>query len=85
MKDYSTKDFRKIAFAVGLGYVVGKNVGELLNCIIDGVFNAEVIRLAKNGNEVCKHVCVKCGIDYENEFENESNDDETKVVGFLRQ
>ena len=73
MKDWTTKDFRKVAFAVGIGFTVGKEIGELIKAVLSGLEIGLIKGLAKNGNKTAQEVCKKAKIDYEPK-ENDNDD-----------
>lgn len=73
MKDWTTKDFRKAAFAVGVGLTVGKGVGDLINAALSGWAIGLTKGLAKNGNKTAQEICKKAKIDYEPK-ENDEDD-----------
>ena len=73
MKDWTTKDFRKAAFAVGIGLTVGKEIGELINAVLS-IATIDLTKfLANNGNKTAQEVCKKAKIDYEPK-ENDEDD-----------
>ena len=57
MKNY--KDFRKAAFAVGVGFTVGKYVGDLINGAISGTIMGLFKHYVNHGNEICKEALNK--------------------------
>ena len=65
MKDFTTNDIRKAAFAVGFGFVVGKKFGILVNSAIDGTVRGVVKALASNGNKFAQKVLDEVNIKYE--------------------
>ena len=67
MKCLTSKDFGKVAFAVGLGVTLGKNVGEYINTVLDGAFLGCIKAFARRGNKVCIDACKSVNISYESE------------------
>lgn len=73
MKDWTTKDFRKAAFAVGIGFTVGKGIVGIINSALSGGTIGLIKGLAKNGNKTAQEICKKAKIDYEPK-ENDEDD-----------
>ena len=73
MKDWTTKDFRKASFAVGIGLTVGTGIGFLIIAALSGGVIGLTKGLAKNGNETAQEICKKAKIDYEPK-ENDEDD-----------
>lgn len=69
--NWTTKEIRKVAFAVGLGFTVGKNVGCVLDAALDGVIEGIIRSMAKKGNEFAQTVCKRANLSYEKESDNE--------------
>ena len=69
--NWTTKEIRKVAFAVGVGFTVGKNVGCVLDAALDGVIKGIIRSMAKEGNEFAQTVCKKANLSYEKESDNE--------------
>lgn len=84
MNDWTTKDLRKAAFAVGFGFTMGKAVAKFTNDWISE-FGKVVCKTylkwaAEKGIESSQEWCRKLKIDYESK---ETNDDEPKMkIGF---
>ena len=81
MKDINVKDIRKAAFAVGVGFTMGKFFS---NFCISFVKNCCIITLkdlAKRGNEISQEICKGCDIKYEETEIKKSP--KTVVTGFL--
>ena len=84
MNDWTIKDFRKAAFAVGFGFTMGKLVGKFT-----GDYMRETAKYAaeeylkwtaKKGFESSQAWCRKLNLDYESK---QKNDDEPKMkMGF---
>lgn len=81
MNKNDLKAIRKAAFAAGVGFTVGKNVGRLINAGISGVYLGMLKSLAKHGNEVAKDACERCNIDYE-ESDKKKKDSDKVEMGF---
>lgn len=79
MKDWTTKDFRKAAFAVGIGLTVGKGIGDLINAALSGWAIGLAKGLAKNGNKTAQEVCKKAEIDYEPKENDEKHYTKMKI------
>ena len=64
MKEWTPKDLRKAAFAVGFGLYFGKEVARL----VDRAFNRFVadicIQGAKDGNKFAQKVCDEANVNY---------------------
>lgn len=69
--NWTTKEIRKAAFAVGVGFTVGKKVGVILNAALDGAIKGFVRYMAKEGNEFAQDVCKKANLSYEKDPDNE--------------
>ena len=72
----NTKDIRKAAFAVGLGFTLGKECGKLINHVIDRMIADVARNLAKDGNETAQDICRRTNIKYE---ENEVTSDKVNI------
>lgn len=81
MNKNDIKVIRKAAFAVGVGFTVGKNVGSLINAGISGVYLGMMKSLAKHGNEVARDICERCDIEYE-ESDKKKKESDKVVMGF---
>lgn len=79
MKDWTTKDFRKAAFAVGIGLTVGKSVGHIIDAALNGAAIGLAKGLAKNGNKTAQEVCKKAEIDYEPKENDEKHYTKMKI------
>ena len=79
MGDLTTKDIRKMAFAVGFGLTLGKSVAKLVDVAIGAAVQSVAKIYAKKGNEIAQDICKKANIIYEEKPE----EDETKMkMGF---
>ena len=56
MKEWTPKELRKAAFAVGFGLYFGKGVAKFIDETVSGTIVNVVKTLAKEGNEFCKNV-----------------------------
>ena len=52
------------AFTVSFGIVVGKSVGNLVDCYISAMTTGMIQRMVKNGNGTCMKACEEYGIKY---------------------
>lgn len=78
MNDWTSKDFRKAAFAVGLGLTLGKLTGDIIESAFRGAVKVWIRHEAEKGDATAQRACRKCGIHYETK-----NDDEpTMKMGF---
>lgn len=78
MKDLNVKDIRKAAFAVGLGFTVGKQIGEMVNAAINGAWLGTLKSLAEHGNKIAQETCERNNIKYD-KGERKENSDEIKM------
>ena len=67
MKEWTPKELRKAAFAVGFGLYFGKGVAKFIDEIVCRTIVDIFKTFAKEGNEFCKDVCEKNGIHYKEE------------------
>ena len=67
MKEWTPKELRKAAFAVGFGLYFGKGVARFIDETVSGTIVDIFKTFAKEGNEFCKDVCEKNGIHYKEE------------------
>ena len=74
MNKNDLKAIRKAAFAVGVGFTVGKAVGGYINAAISGVYLGMLKSLAKHGNEVARDACERCNIEYEESDKKKESD-----------
>ena len=74
MKDWTTKDLRKAAFAVGFGLYFGKEVARLIDHVACGVFVESVKLSAKNGNKFMQDVCEGNNVNYKDEPKKEETE-----------
>ena len=74
MKEWTPKELRKAAFAVGFGLYFGKRVAKFIDETVSGTIVNVVKTLAKEGNEFCKNVCEKNGVIYKGEPKKNDND-----------
>lgn len=65
----NAKDIRKAAFAVGLGFTLGKECGKWINHAIDRLIVDVARNLAKDGNETAQDICKRANIKYEEKEE----------------
>lgn len=80
MKDLNVKDIQKAAFAVGLGFTVGKAFGDYINVVIDSISINVFRSFARHGNKTAQKICENCNIEYE---ASENNSTSNKVeMGF---
>ena len=74
------KDWIKAGLGVGIGYTVGKSIGEFLTLALDKfiIKSGEplIIKAANAGNESAKEYCEKYDLEYERK------DDFERVMGF---
>lgn len=79
MKDWTTKDFRKAAFAVGIGFTVGKEIGDLIKAVVS-IATIDLTKcLAKSGNKTAQEICKKAEIDYEPKENDEEHYAKMKI------
>lgn len=69
MKDWEPKDFRKVAFAVGLGLTLGKAAGETINVVIDATFMAILRIIARHGNKQVQQILTEVNVKWDNKSE----------------
>lgn len=84
MNDWTSKDFRKAAFAVGFGFTMGKIIGKFTGeyVLAVGKYACEGFLkcTAKKGFESSQEWCRKLNLEYE---PKQKNDDEPKMkIGF---
>ena len=79
MKDWTTKDFRKAAFAVGIGFTIGKGIGGMINAALSGWAIGLTKGLAKSGNKTAQEICKKAEIDYEPKENDEEHYAKMKI------
>lgn len=77
MKELSTKDIRKVAFAVGFGLALGKSMAGLVNTALDAMITGTIRELAKKDNHFAQDICEKMNIEYKEQ--NEENKSEVKM------
>lgn len=74
------KDWIKAGLGIGIGYTVGKSIGEFLAFSLDKIIikSAEplAIKAANAGNKSAKKYCEKYDLEYE------GKDDSERVMGF---
>lgn len=73
------KNMRKAAFAVGVGFTVGKTVGGYASAVMNGVGLGILKSLAKHGNQIAQETCKHCDIEYKKGNEQEKKSDEIKM------
>lgn len=78
MKDLNVKDIRKAAFAVGVGFTVGKAFGGYVTAVIDGISISVLSSFARHGNKIAQKTCESCNIEYE-ASENKSTSDKVEM------
>lgn len=80
MKEWTTKDFRKAAFAVGFGLTLGKHFGDIVDNIAGAIAKTILKKSAEKGNEYAQNACRNLKIKYE---KTESEGDDSKIqMGF---
>ena len=80
MKEWTTKDFRKAAFAVGFGLTLGKYFGGIIDNIAGAIIKTTLKKSAEKGNEYAQNACRDMKIKYE---KTESEGDDSKIqMGF---
>ena len=67
------KDIRKAAFAVGLGFTLGKECGDMISAILNRLVVSTARNFAKDGNKAAQKFCNEAKIRYEDPKENISN------------
>lgn len=60
----NTKSLRKAAFAVGVGFTLGKHTAKWLETATCAVFSRWLVNKAKNGDEWAQEICKKAKVDY---------------------
>ena len=70
MENWTTKDWRKVAFAVGFGFYVGKGLSNYVDALLGGFLMGGLKDLAKHGNEIAQETCELAGINYEQPVES---------------
>ena len=75
----NAKEVRKVAFAVGFGFTLGKLVAGLVSTGLDAVAANLAKRYANKGNSFAKTVCEHSGISYTDE-ETESQTEDSKYT-----
>lgn len=73
------KNIRKVAFAAGVGFTVGKYVGGWVNAAMDGVTSGVLKSLAKHENETAQHVCERNNIEYEESDKKKQESDKVEM------
>ena len=80
MKEWTTKDFRKAAFAVGFGLTLGKYFGGIVDNIAGAITKTILKKSAEKGNEYAQNACRDLKIKYE---KTELEDNDSKIqMGF---
>ena len=80
MKEWTTKDFRKVAFAVGFGLTLGKYFGGIVDNIAGAITKTILKKSAEKGNEYAQNACRDLKIKYE---KPELEGDDSKIqMGF---
>ena len=80
MKEWTTKDFRKAAFAVGFGLTLGKYFGGIVDNIAEAIIKTTLKKAAEKGNKYAQNTCRDLKIKYE---KTELEDDDSKIqMGF---
>ena len=74
MTEWTPKELRKAAFAVGFGLYFGKRVAKFIDETVSGTIVDIFKTFAKEGNEFCKDVCEKNGIHYKEDPKKNDND-----------
>lgn len=82
----ATKVFRtafKEAFAVGLGFYIGRNLGGFKNSILNDVVYDNILRFAAvKGSKQAKDLCDKHGILYDEEVKQTKSSGFKNKIGF---
>lgn len=73
MKEWTVKDFRKAAIAVGFGLTFGKVLGKYAEGAINGVITSVFKEYASNGNRIAQDFCKKVGVEYEHNNNNKTD------------
>ena len=76
MKEWTTKDFRKAAFAVGFGLTLGKYFGGIVDNIAGAITKTILKKSAEKGNEYAQNACRDLKIKYE---KTELGNDDSKI------
>lgn len=72
MNEWTPKDFRKAAFAVGFGLALGKYFGGIVKDAVDAAIVQIVKKAAENGSEYAQNACRRMKVEYgETQKENE--------------
>lgn len=80
MKEWTTKDFRKAAFAVGFGLSLGKYFGGIVGNIAEAITKTTLKKSAEKGNKYAQNACCDLKIKYE---KTELEGDDSKIqMGF---
>lgn len=79
MKEWTNKDLRRAAFAVGFGLYFGKEVAKFIDETVSKTIVEVVKVLAKDGNKHCQNLCERNGVNYE---EKPKKDDNEIKMGF---
>lgn len=79
----NTKNLRKVAFAVGFGFAMGKKVAGYAGAFIDGAITGTTQLLAKHGNSTAQDICDKVGVKYDKGHTKDENEVKNKTpIGF---
>ena len=78
MKEWTTKDFRKAAFALGFGLTLGKYFGGIVGNIAGAITKTILKKSAEKGNEYAQNACRDLNIKYE-KTELENNDSKIQM------
>lgn len=65
MNEWTPKDFRKAAFAVGFGLTLGKYFGGIVDNIAGAIINTTLKKSAEKGNKYAQNACRDLEIEYE--------------------
>lgn len=72
MEKQTLKDLRKAAFAVGVGFTLGRSIGGYISAALNGTVLGIVKSLAKNGNKFMQEVCEKSNVEWEDNPKEEA-------------
>ena len=73
MKDWTPKDFGKAAFAVGVGFTIGKEFGETIKQVIDACSIITLKYIAGRGNNTIQQRLTKANGEWETKSEEPKN------------
>lgn len=76
------KNVRKIAFAVGLGFSMGKAAGRAVSAVYEGAGIAVLQRFAKNGNQIAQDICKKNNLTWDDNKYKKNETMNKSSIGF---